>query len=220
MLDVYCIPGMGVNERLFRNLKLDNCSIHHIKWETPFKNESLADYAMRLSKQIDTSKPFVLVGVSFGGMCSVEISKQLKPRKTFIISSSKLVEELPLKISFFRKIPFYLLFRDGFYKNAVMLAKKQFGVITPEQKISFRKMLDTAPKNYYNGAVNCIVNWNSDSYPENLIHIHGTADKVLPYRKVQNCNYTIKGGTHFMVINNGEEISKIINEELKKEFTS
>ena len=78
MLNVYCIPGMGVNERLFRNLKLNNCNILHIKWETPFKNESLPDYAMRLSKQMDTTKPFVLIGVSFGGMCSVEISKQLK----------------------------------------------------------------------------------------------------------------------------------------------
>ena len=114
-------------------------------------------------------------------------------------------------------MPFYLLFRDGFYKNAVMLAKKQFGVITKEQKINFRKMLDTAPKNYYNGAVNCIVNWNSDSYPENLIHIHGTADRVLPYRKVVNCHYTIKDGTHFMIINKADEISKIINEELKKD---
>ncbi len=214
MLDVYCIPGMGVNERLFRNLKLDNCKIHHIKWETPFKNESLSDYAMRLSKQIDSSLPFVLVGVSFGGMCSVEIAKQLKPLKTFIISSNKFHDELPLKIAFWRVLPIYRMFRDGFYKNAVMLAKKQFGVVTDEQKINFRKMLDDAPTNYFNGAVHCIVKWKNVIRPENLIHIHGTSDRVLPLGKLNGCDYKIKGGTHFMIINKGEEISEILNREL------
>lgn len=216
MLNVYCIPGMGVNERLFRNLKLSNCKIYHIKWETPFKNESLPEYSMRLSKQIDIAQPFVLVGVSFGGMCSVEISKKLNPLKTFIISSSKFSDELPLKIAFWRTFPFYKFFRDGFYKNAVMLARKQFGVITDEQKTSFRKMLDEAPVNYFNGAVDCIVKWKNDIRPENLIHIHGTADRVLPHRKVVGCDYTIQEGTHFMIINKGEEISKIINKELEE----
>lgn len=216
MLNVYCIPGMGVNERLFRNLNLNNCTIHHIKWLTPSKNESLPDYAMRLSQQIDTTQPFVLVGVSFGGMCCVEISKQLKPIKTFIISSNKFHDELPLKLSFWRVLPIYRLFRDGFYKNAVMLAKKQFGVITEEQNTNFRKMLDEAPENYYNGAVHSIVKWRNAVRPENLIHIHGTADKVLPHRKIKGCDYTIKGGTHFMITVRGEEISEIINKELEK----
>lgn len=215
MLNVYCIPGMGVNERLFRNLKLDDCIILHIKWKTPLKNESLPDYAMRLAQQIDVSKPFVLVGVSFGGMCCVEISKQLKPIKTFIISSNKFHDELPLKIAFWRTFPFYRFFQDGFYKNAVMLARKQFGVITEEQKNSFRKMLDEAPENYYNGAVDCIVKWRNNIRPENLIHIHGTSDRVLPHSKVVACDYTIEGGTHFMIINKGEEISRIIENELK-----
>lgn len=216
MLNAYCIPGMGVNERLFRNLKLNNCNIHHIKWKTPHRNESLPDYAMRLSKQIDTSKPFILIGVSFGGMCCVEIAKQLKPLKTFIISSNKFHDELPLKLTFWRTIPIYRLFRDGFYKNAVMLAKKQFGVVTEEQKNNFRKMLDEAPQNYYNGAVHCIVKWRNKTRPQNLVHIHGTTDLVLPYRKIVACDYTIKGGTHFMIVNKGEEISEIINKELEQ----
>lgn len=214
MLNVYCIPGMGVNERLFRNLTLVDCAVHHIKWETPYNKEPLADYALRLSKQIDTSKPFVLIGVSFGGMCSVEISKKLKPLKTFIISSNKFHSELPLKIAFWRVLPIYRLFRDGFYKNAVMLAKRQFGVVTEEQKTNFRKMLDEAPPNYYNGAVHCIVDWRNETRPDHLIHIHGNSDRVLPLRKLKGCDHVIKGGTHFMIINKADEISAIINKEL------
>ncbi|OFY90429.1 MAG: hypothetical protein A3K10_02120 [Bacteroidetes bacterium RIFCSPLOWO2_12_FULL_31_6] len=77
-------------------------------------------------------------------------------------------------------------------------------------------MLDEAPENYFNGAVHCVVKWRNKIRPENLIHIHGTSDRVLPKRKVVGCDYTIKGGTHFMIINKGEEISEIINKELEK----
>lgn len=216
MLNVYCIPGMGVNERLFRNLKLNNCNILHIKWETPFKGESLADYAMRLAGQIDTSKPFALIGVSFGGMCATEIAKKLKVEKVFIVSSCKLSSELPRRISILKWFPVYKFFHDGLYKNAVMLARKQFGVITEEQKANFKKMLEIAPANYYNGAVNCIATWKNDSYPETLVHIHGTADKVLPYKRIIKCDHMIKGGTHFMILNRAAEISEIINKELEE----
>ncbi|MCC6838309.1 MAG: alpha/beta hydrolase, partial [Bacteroidia bacterium] len=86
-MNIYCIPGMGVNERLFRNLKLEGCRIHYIKWLTPFKNETLQQYAIRLSEQIDQSQPFCLIGVSFGGLCAIEISKKLNPAQTFLVSS-------------------------------------------------------------------------------------------------------------------------------------
>lgn len=188
--------------------------MHHIKWDTPFKDESLQHYAMRLSKQIDSNKPFVLVGVSFGGMCSVEISKELRPLKTFIISSAKTGNEIPLKMKIFRKLPIHKLMNDDIFKKSALLIKKQFGIFSGEQKKKFLEMLDTAPKNYFVGAINCIINWNNTTYPENVIHIHGTADKVLPIKKDIKYDYLIERGTHFMIINRGEEISKIINDEL------
>src|SRR5688572_202955 len=140
MLNVYCIPGMGVDQRLFKNLKLKNCNIHHIKWITPGKEDDLAAYAMRLSEQIDTSRPFVLIGVSLGGMCAVEIAKRFKPLKTFVISSCKISAELPLKILFWKNLGLYRLLGDRGYISAAMLVKNQFGVRTPEQKQKFLEM--------------------------------------------------------------------------------
>ncbi len=214
MLNVYCIPGMGVDGRLFKNLKLNNCLIHHIKWETPFKNESLASYAMRLAKQIDTSQSFALIGVSFGGMCCMEIAKKLKPVKTFIVSSSKSRAEVPQKIKIWTNIPLYKYISDSTYKNAAFLLKKQFGVTTEEQSKRFREMLDASPKDYFKGAVHCIMKWDNKEYPESVVHIHGNADQILPHRLISNCDYTIKNGTHFMIINKADEINKIINKEL------
>ena len=214
-MDVYCIPGMGVDERLFRNIKLNNCTIHYIKWESVNSNESLPEYAMRLSKNIDTSKPFVLIGVSFGGMCAIEIAKKTKPVKIFLISSCKIADELPFKMVMWKMMPFYKLLNDDFFKRSTLLIEKQFGVFSKEQKNRFHEMLNTAPKDYFARAINCILTWKNNVIPENVIHIHGNADQLLPYKNM-NCDYLINGGTHFMVVNKADEISEIINNELNR----
>ena len=214
MLTVYCIPGMGVDHRLFRNINLTNCVLKPIKWETPSKNELLPDYAMRLAKQIDTSEPFALLGVSFGGMCVTEIAKRLNPVKAFVISSCKEHKELPIKLNIWKYLPLYKTLNDATYKRSAMFVKKQFGVYTDEQARKFREMLDTSPTNYFKGAVYCIMTWKNKTIPDNLVHIHGTADRVIDVGKI-NADYLIQEGSHFMVINKADEINKIINRELK-----
>ncbi|MES2590454.1 MAG: alpha/beta hydrolase [Bacteroidota bacterium] len=215
MLNVYCISGMGVNEEMFRNMELKNCTIHHIKWITPHNGETLSEYAMRLANRIDTTQPFALIGVSFGGMCCIEIAKKLTPVKVFLVSSCKTRAELPAKIKIWSKIPLYKKLSDNVYKKAASSVRVLFGVTNKEQGERFKRMLNTAPENYYKGAVHCILAWMNSEIPKNVIHIHGTADQVLPYKKIVNCNYTIKDGTHFMIVNKAEEINAIINKELK-----
>jgi len=214
MITVYCIPGMGVNERLFKNLQLENCTIKHVKWVKPLKNETLKAYALRLAEQIDTSSPYALLGVSFGGMCATEIAKELNPVKTFVISSCKLSSEIPFKIKLWRNFPLYKTLPDKIYIQSALLLKKQFGITNKEQQERFLQMLKTAPKEYFKGAVHCIISWKNTAYPTNVVHIHGSKDDILPIQKI-NAHYTIEGGSHFMIINKANEINTIINNELR-----
>ncbi len=216
MLDIYCIPGIGVDERLFKNLLLKKCSIHYIKWESLFKNETLPHYAMRLSEQIDQSKPFALIGVSFGGMCCAEIAKKLNPVKTFLISSCINSDELPGTIKLERYLPIQKIVNDELSIRIALLMVKRFGIVKKEDVILFKKMLRRAPIDYFNRALNCIINWKQHAKGLNVIHIHGTADRILPFKNIKSCDYQIKEGTHLMVMDRAEEISKIINEELEK----
>lgn len=216
MLNVYCIPGMGVDERLYGNLKLHNCVIHPVKWITPLNNESLPDYAMRLSEQIDRSQPFVLIGVSYGGMCSAEIAKKLNPLKTFLISSCKTSDELPALITIGKMFPIYKFFSEKFLMRVALKFSKRFGITTKEEIVLFEKMLKASPDNYFKRAIASIIHWKEHTQAATIVHIHGTADRVLPFKHIKNCNYTIKDGTHWMVMNKAEEISRIINEELLK----
>lgn len=212
---VYCIPGLGVNELLFKNLRITDkegtlIQPVFIQWESPFKNESLPAYAMRLSKQIDQLKPFVLIGVSFGGMCAIEIAKQLNPLKTILISSSKTKHELPSLLKVLMLLPVYYLLNDSHYLKGAWIFRKRPGVHKGIEK-EFKESLTPPPPNFFARTIHMIVNWKNEFIPANVIHIHGTADNVLPYMKNMQYDYTIKDGSHLMILDKADEISKIIS---------
>lgn len=91
---IYAISGLGADRRVFNFLDLD-LELVPIDWIEPRKNEPIENYAERLSKIIDTSHDFILMGVSFGGLVAVEISKILKPKLTILISSVATKKEIP-----------------------------------------------------------------------------------------------------------------------------
>lgn len=210
---VYCIPGLGVNKQLFKNLQLPGFNISFIDWITPVKNETLPAYAMRLAQQIDTSKPFVLLGVSFGGMCAIEITKQLYPLKTILISSSKTKKETPSRLRILSFLPLHYLISDSLYLKGAWILRRLWGVHAGIEQ-EFKASLTPPPENFFARAVNMIVHWENETIVANVIHIHGTADRVLPYKKSVVYDYTIEKGSHLMVLDRGEEISRIITSSL------
>jgi pimeloyl-ACP methyl ester carboxylesterase len=214
-LNVYTIPGLGMDPLLFKYLQLPNCNIIPIAWISPLKKETLPEYALRLSKQIDTSKPFVLIGVSFGGMCAIEISKKLNPLQTILVSSSKVSAELPGALIGFKYIPLYRLLSDFLYLKFTMLIRKRLGV-TADLKTEFKSMLAQPPQHYFSRAIHMILHWKNEIIPPRVLHIHGNADQVVFYKKNVTYDYTIEGGSHYMIVDRAEEISDIIAKELNK----
>ena len=51
--------------------------------------------------------------------------------------------------------------------------------------------------------------WFVIESPKNVIHIHGTADRLLPYRYVK-ADYIINNGEHVMIMDKGEEVSELL----------
>jgi pimeloyl-ACP methyl ester carboxylesterase len=214
MATIYCIPGTGVDERVFSRLDLEGHDVHYVHWIVPYKKETLEDYALRLSAQIKPVRPLVLIGVSFGGMLCTVLAKHLKPDRVFIISSSKSRKELPHRIRWLRLLPFHRLLPDSSYVKAASLSRRIFGFVDDEDGELFLEMLRTAPKGFYPLAVDCIVRWKPKEEVSGIIHIHGTKDKLLPIRRVKP-DYVIEGGTHNMVVTHSKQVSEIINKELK-----
>ena len=104
---IYLISGMGLDERLFFKMNINAPNIHHINWIEPLSKEDIEDYARRMMQQIKHRGNIILIGVSFGGMMAIELSKILRVEQVIIISSIKQKEELPSLLKISKYFPVY-----------------------------------------------------------------------------------------------------------------
>lgn len=88
MSKIYILSGLGVDRRVFDKIDFGDLDVEFVDWITPLRNETLEDYTKRISLKITTENP-VLIGLSFGGMVAVEISKIIKTKKIILIASAK-----------------------------------------------------------------------------------------------------------------------------------
>ncbi len=213
---VYLIPGQGADYRLFGNLQLDSCyRTVFVHYPVPNKGESMNTYAERIALQIDTTQEFSLIGVSLGGMLSVELNEIIHPGKTIIISSAKSRSELPVRYKFLRFFPLNHVVPPQLYKIGAQIAQP---VVEPDRKNGrevFVAMLKAKDPDFLKRSVNMIIHWNRKSYHPEIIHIHGTNDHTLPLRHI-NADYEIKNGSHMMTFTKGREISELINRLLSE----
>jgi len=205
---VYFISGLGADKRSFSLLDLSFCNPVFIDWIKPLPDESLAGYALRLREQITEQDP-VIIGVSFGGMLVTEMAKADHGIKAIIISSNKTANEFPSIYRTGKYLPLYKWVSPILLKKAALFRSLFFGPKGKKQKELFKQILNDSDTRFTKWAIHSILFWNNNVVPENIIHIHGTSDKLLPFKKVK-ADYVIEKGTHLMIMNQPEEISSLI----------
>lgn len=95
-MNCYCISGLGAGRDIFDYLQFpENWNVQHLDWLEPEVNEGFHPYVKRLSAGINTDEPFVLTGVSFGGMVAQEMATIVHPEKLILISSIRSAKGLP-----------------------------------------------------------------------------------------------------------------------------
>jgi hypothetical protein len=55
------------------------------------------------------------------------------------------------------------------------------------------------------------VNWKNTAMVTNATHIHGTNDRILPFK---TADIKVANGGHLMILNKGKEISELIRQIL------
>jgi len=208
MKKVYFISGLGADKRAFSFLDLSFCEPVYIEWIKPLPKESLKEYALRLKNQIPEPNP-VIIGVSFGGMLATEIAKSDPTAKAIIIASNKTKNEFPKIFLAGKYIPAYKWVPPSLLKKATLLRNKFFGPKGDRQKEVFKEILKDADTDFSKWAIYSILHWDNAEIPANLTHIHGTSDRLLPYRLVK-ADFAIKGGSHLMVMNQHDDISALL----------
>jgi len=213
-LTVYFISGLGADSRAFENIVLpEGFIIKHIHWIEPERNEGLQQYCRRLSAQIDSSDPFVLAGLSFGGIAAIEMNRFLQPLHTVLISTIALDSEMPASFRLLRHTGIYKWVSPRLLKRPNPITFWLFSAKTAREKELIRDFLRQVTPNYLRWSIHVILNWKNTFRPKNLSHIHGTRDRIFPVG-LTGADYRIRGGGHFMLHDKGAEISGLLGEIL------
>jgi len=207
---LYGISGLGADKRVFERLTLE-CEFIPIDWIQPLENESIEDYSKRLSTVIDQENDYGILGVSFGGLIAVEISKVLKPKLTILISSAETRDYLRSIFRGIGKIGITSLLPSRIFDPPRAIAHFIFGT---NEKDLLNNILNDTDLDFAKWAVNELLNWKNTQRLERVLQISGTNDKLISPKKDKK-THLIKGGEHFMIVDRAEEISQIINQEIK-----
>lgn len=210
MKALYLIPGQGSDYRIFKHFEFENYDTVHIKYTVPDKNVCMNEYARELSKQIDTSERFSIIGVSLGGMLAVEMSEFMDPEEVIIISSAKNRNELPFRYKFMKKIPLNKMFGGSFLNSVAPLAQI---IVEPDSRFErklCKSMLKGKDEFFMKHSVDMIINWDRTDNKSKIIHIHGNNDHTIPIKNIKGNAVVIEAGSHMMTLIKGPEICKLI----------
>ncbi|MBA3664445.1 MAG: alpha/beta hydrolase [Bacteroidetes bacterium] len=207
-MKIYAIPGLGTTAAIFEGIKIKNHELIVLKWPALKREYTMAAYAASFKDQINTSEPFMLMGLSFGGMLSAELGKIISPEKIILISTAKTRDGLSWPIRFFKYLPLHLIIPDKCFRWLSYNSRLLLGFLV-DYMPRLSEMIKEMPENYFRYSIHYIVNWNNKTVPENCILIHGTSDKLIWFKK-QFVDFAVPKGSHAMVITRAGEINEIL----------
>ncbi|HTG55160.1 MAG TPA: alpha/beta hydrolase [Niabella sp.] len=215
MSKIYVFSGLGVDRRVFNNIDFGDLDITHVEWIMPEPDEPLVHYAQRIIAANRMAPHSALIGLSFGGMLSVEVAKLIPVDKLILIASAKTKNELPrgFLMKLLLRLRKFIPERKLTSPNAI--ADWLFGVKTTNEKQLLRDILKDTNPEFFKWAINEIVNWDNEVMPANCIHIHGNKDRIIPIKNVK-ADYVIEGGGHLMTVNKSAETGHIIRTVFKE----
>jgi pimeloyl-ACP methyl ester carboxylesterase len=211
---VYLISGIGADQKAFKNLRIEAKEIIHINWILPDEKDDLDSYCNKLIQNtlFNLSKKIVLIGVSFGGIIAQEIAKKIDCHKIIIISSVKNCDELPYSFKLLQKGKLLKLMPAKLFKflNS-FFSDYYFSIQSEYEKRLLKEIIKDIDPFFMKWAINQICNWDNNIV-QDILHIHGVEDRIFPIENISNAE-TLPGG-HFIIVNNADKVSSLINSEL------
>jgi len=204
-MNLYLIGGLGADERVFRYLDL-KATIQIIEWIEPTPKEELKSYVKRLSSQINQEEKFGILGVSFGGIVAVELSKILQPTKVILISSVETHDQLSSLYLKIGRTKILNLIPSALLKPPKAIMGFLFGA---ENKTLLNEIIKDTSPDFIRWALNSIIQWRNHTNKLEILRIHGTKDRLIP---LKGSAIKIKNGAHFMIVDKADQISKVVND--------
>jgi pimeloyl-ACP methyl ester carboxylesterase len=204
--ELYLLSGLGADKRVFDFLDLHGFKLIHIEWIKPLEDEKIESYSHRLLSQIKTSRP-TMIAVSFGGIIAIEMAKHIETGKLILISSVKTKGDIPFRYRLAGNLWINKLIPAPLYRKANFIVYWLFGVRKKKEKQLLKAIMDDADNDFVDWATNEIVTWENEKQVPNVITIHGTSDRIFPFKEA---DHKVKHGGHLMVVTKADEVSRIL----------
>ena len=212
---LFFISGLGADHRAFDRIELDGYEMNHLKWVIPERGETLETYARKLSGPVQDAENPIVIGLSLGGMITAEMSTFIPHMRGILISSIKHPSERPFTLKLGKVLPLQGLIPGGMLK-AFAPAWPVTQPRTPKEDIKhMMAMFHDQNSRFLYWASLAAPRWHPKGDLSRLSHIHGTADRLFPFRKIID-PIPIKGGSHMMVYTKGKEVSAALQQELNR----
>ncbi|MBI1183909.1 alpha/beta fold hydrolase [bacterium] len=208
-MKIYAISGLGADARVFARLQKRLGNLQVIDWKRPETDESLLHYARRMADEIDRSQPFVLLGLSFGGVVAQEICQFLKPDKLILLSSLQSAHELQPLIKLIKYTGLAAQLPLSFFRPPLFLCKWYFGT---RDEVLLNGLIRDMDLELVKWSILQLLAWKAPTTHVETIRIHGTDDRLLYF--VAGA-IAVQGGHHFMVHDKAGEVADIIIESLQ-----
>jgi hypothetical protein len=205
---------MGADARLFEGLKREGLEFVPIDFIPALSGETLRDYALRLAAVIDRSQPFVVGGVSLGGLMAGEIATALGAEKLILISSLKHSGEMPPHFKLARWVPVNKLISGKWWREHGPRDNRR-GLADWQKKI-LEDIRHDADPDFITWAMDAVLRWRKarrDVHPH-LLHLHGTRDLMFPGIFL-GPRIRFATGRHVMVVTHAGEIVREIRRFLE-----
>lgn len=213
------MPGLGYDSRIFERLDLVGFDIIRLHWIEPKPHERIHDYAQRLFLKVEKlNDEIIFIGHSLGGIIAQEIASVNKLKKIILISSIKSRKELPIAFKLIKPLRLDRFFTKEISIKTIKFWGKNHGFESEEDRNLFKSMVGNQTNSYLQWALRELSAWHEPHIlPETpIIHIHGTNDKTLPYKLVENPDFTIKNGSHICVLTRSNEISDLLENAIQQ----
>jgi len=208
-MNAYFISGLGADKRVFKYISLpEGYEVIYLDWIVPFNKESLTGYSLRMAEKIDMMTPFIIIGLSMGGMIASEIARHFKPVTIILISSIPSALHLPPYFRTSGKLRLFKWVPVNFLKSLTII-NRLFRVESVEDRELLKDMVKSCDESFIRWGMMAISTWNTNEISCGYYHIHGSWDRLLPIRYTRPTHIVLRGG-HFMVMNRSKEINQIL----------
>jgi pimeloyl-ACP methyl ester carboxylesterase len=206
-MNVYMLPGVGCDARLFDRLQLDGLPAKKLEWPRFGPKDTLTNIAEAMASQVNTAEPHVLVGVSMGGMVAQELAMFTHPTKVILISSWTGPHEWNALTRINARLGLHRVIRDWSVRAAWPVKR----LIDRRERSIDVLLFDMARKqgaSQLRRGTAAIMRWKGSRWQGPLVRIHGDKDIITPLRFP--VDHLVKGGQHVMVLTRPGEVSRLL----------